>query len=45
LTELHDGKFTIESTVGEGTLVTVALPIADLAALPPGASPRKFNLA
>jgi signal transduction histidine kinase len=45
LTELHDGKFTIESTLGEGTLVTVALPIADLAALPPGASPRKFNLA
>jgi signal transduction histidine kinase len=45
LTELHDGQFTIESTLGEGTLVTVALPIADLAALPPGASPRKFNLA
>jgi signal transduction histidine kinase len=45
LTELHDGKFTIESTLGEGTLVTVALPIADMAALPPGASPRKFNLA
>jgi signal transduction histidine kinase len=45
LTELHDGKFAIESTLGEGTLVTVALPIADMATWPPGTSPRKFNLA
>jgi signal transduction histidine kinase len=35
LTELHDGRFTIESTLGEGTLVTVQLPIADPAKYSP----------
>jgi len=28
--ELHDGKFTIESTVGKGTKITFTLPYSKL---------------
>ncbi len=34
LTELHGGKFDIESEVGRGTTVTIWLPRADAADIP-----------
>ncbi|MFN3547659.1 MAG: sensor histidine kinase [Mesorhizobium sp.] len=52
LVELQDGSMTIDSAPGEGTLVTVTLPIrtpprhqdlsdAEIVAIPPAAKPRK----
>jgi signal transduction histidine kinase len=44
LTELHDGKFTIESKLGEGTVVTAQLPIADPAKYSPYELRRRFSV-
>ncbi len=35
LAELHGGRMSVESTLGEGTAVTVRLPVADLDRAPP----------
>ncbi|MFN4288870.1 MAG: sensor histidine kinase [Brevundimonas sp.] len=34
LAELHQGRMTIESTLGEGTAVTVRLPVVEVARIP-----------
>ncbi|HET6224394.1 MAG TPA: HAMP domain-containing sensor histidine kinase, partial [Dongiaceae bacterium] len=44
LTELHDGKFTIESRLGEGTTVTAQLPIADPAMYSAAELRRRFTV-
>jgi signal transduction histidine kinase len=44
LTELHDGKFTIESRLGEGTVVTAQLPIADPAMYSAAELRRRFTV-